>query len=431
MQKVSIDKNLQSLFQFGCQTLEKTDNYIQAIEVFAKCVAKDHKNPSFWAQLGHSYMLNREMSMANECLTTSFHLDPVNIETNLRIAVFLYESGQIQESVEHFKKCLDLDPNNVNAQRNLAFIKLQQDFLNKENLEFFEKVRDKTSNLNHNNIPLTVLQKDHLKNSRNKKLFIINEDGFGDNIMFLRYLSILKNFGFKITLSAHEKIINLIKTSPFLKNVEVGSKFNLKTVLDNDFKTNLMSLPYILSEKINFIPKPLPLNLKKEKKLSNKNLKQLVDLTKHNVGLSWRGNPSHKRDKIRSIPLEFFAQTFQKFRKYKFFVIQKNLDPMEKRFLSSFKNVINCEDYLDDFSETALLVSKMDQIISVDSVLAHLSGTIGVPTNLLLPKVPDWRWGLSGSITDWYPSIVIFRQDKIDCWNDVFQDLSSHLSKSF
>ena len=171
--------------------------------------------------------------------------------------------------------------------------------------------------------------------------------------------------------------------------------------------------------------------MNEQKILLKKNLTKLVNEKKYKIGLSWRGNPSHERDKIRSIPVQFLSKIFKEFEKCKFFVIQKKLDPMEINFLSNFKNVINCDDYLDDFSETAMLVSKMNQIISVDTVLAHLSGSIGIPTNLLLPKIPDWRWGLSGDSTDWYPSVLIFRQSSIDCWENVLEKLSSNLSKSF
>ena len=78
-----------------------------------------------------------------------------------------------------------------------------------------------------------------------------------------------------------------------------------------------------------------------------------------------------------------------------------------------------------------MLVSNMDQVISVDTVLAHLAGTMSIPTTLLLPKIPDWRWGLSGNKTDWYPSIHILRQNSIDCWENVFESLALNLSKSF
>ncbi len=429
MQKSLTDTNLETLFHFGCKTLEKSKDYNQAIKIFAKCVTKDQANPSFWSQLGLSYMLNRDMSMADECLTTSLHLDPLNIDTNLRIALFLYENGKIKNSINYFNKCLDLDSKNTWALRNLAFIRLQQNFLNKDNLEFFEKVRDKSNNLNQHNIPLVHLQKKHLKNPVNKKLFIINEDGFGDDIMFLRYINILKSQGFKISLSVHKKIINLLKTSSYFDDVEVNFKFSNNSILENDFKTNLISLPYILSEKINFVPGPLPINLKKTKITLNKHLIKFINEKKYKIGLSWRGNPNHLRDKIRSIPVEYFGKIFEKFKNFNFFVIQKNLHSDEINFLSNFQNVINCDDYLDDFSETAMLVSKMNQIISVDTVLAHISGSLGTPTNLLLPKIPDWRWGLRGTRTHWYPSIVILRQNSIDCWDNVLKKLSSNLSK--
>ena len=192
-----------------------------------------------------------------------------------------------------------------------------------------------------------------------------------------------------------------------------------------------MSLPYILSEKINFIPQPLPFNLKKNRIVLGKSLIKQIKIKKIRIGLSWRGNPSHRRDKIRSIPIEFFSTIFKQFENCKFFIIQKNLNTKETNFLSHFKNVLNCDEFIDDFSKTAILVSNMDQVISVDSVLAHLAGTMSIPTTLLLPKIPDWRWGLSGNKTDWYPSIYILRQNSIDCWDKVFESLAFHLSKNF
>ena len=76
---------------------------------------------------------------------------------------------------------------------------MQRNFLNKKNLEFFELVRDKTSTLSidHNKIPFEQLKKEHLDSPINKKIFIINEDGFGDDIMFARYIIFLKKIGFK------------------------------------------------------------------------------------------------------------------------------------------------------------------------------------------------------------------------------------------
>jgi hypothetical protein len=53
--------------------------------------------------------------------------------------------------------------------------------------------------------------------------------------------------------------------------------------------------------------------------------------------------------------------------------------------------------------DTALLLEGLDAIVSVDTGIAHLAGAMGIPTFVLLPFTPDWRWGLGVDTTPWYP----------------------------
>jgi ADP-heptose:LPS heptosyltransferase len=59
----------------------------------------------------------------------------------------------------------------------------------------------------------------------------------------------------------------------------------------------------------------------------------------------------------------------------------------------------------------------MDVIVSVDTSVAHLAGAMGQPVFLLLPLVPDWRWGIHGEKTVWYQSMTIFRQIQKNDWS--------------
>lgn len=52
----------------------------------------------------------------------------------------------------------------------------------------------------------------------------------------------------------------------------------------------------------------------------------------------------------------------------------------------------------------------MDLVITVDTVLAHLAGSLGIPTFLLASFIPDWRWMLGRSDSPWYPTLRIYRQ---------------------
>ena len=76
-------------------------------------------------------------------------------------------------------------------------------------------------------------------------------------------------------------------------------------------------------------------------------------------------------------------------------------------------------DSPEDFLEYAAVISNCDLVITTGSTVAHLAAAIGIKTWVLLPKVPDWRWGLDGENCFWYPSMRLFRQRECDSWADV------------
>ena len=79
---------------------------------------------------------------------------------------------------------------------------------------------------------------------------------------------------------------------------------------------------------------------------------------------------------------------------------------------------------LRDWAETAAVLARLDGLVTTDTGIAHLAGAMGVPTWVLLQKVPDWRWGLSGGETAWYPSLRLIRQIRPGDWTGVIQRLS-------
>jgi ADP-heptose:LPS heptosyltransferase len=69
-------------------------------------------------------------------------------------------------------------------------------------------------------------------------------------------------------------------------------------------------------------------------------------------------------------------------------------------------------------------------LITNDTAIAHLAGALGHPTWLLLKWSPDWRWGLDGHTTAWYPSLRLFRQPSEGDWPSVVQELIEALKQS-
>ncbi|EDY18434.1 TPR repeat protein [Chthoniobacter flavus Ellin428] len=72
-------------------------------------------------------------------------------------------------------------------------------------------------------------------------------------------------------------------------------------------------------------------------------------------------------------------------------------------------------------------MSELDLIITVDTAVAHLAGAMGKRVWTLLPFVPDWRWGLHGDTTPWYPTMRLFRQKSAGDWEEVIERVRAEL----
>ena len=95
---------------------------------------------------------------------------------------------------------------------------------------------------------------------------------------------------------------------------------------------------------------------------------------------------------------------------------------------------VSCQDQINDtwdFLETAAIIANCDLVITSDTSVAHLAGGMGKTTWLLLKNVPEWRWGLKGDTTFWYPSMRLFRQKERGNWNKVMEQVAGAVHEYF
>ena len=81
------------------------------------------------------------------------------------------------------------------------------------------------------------------------------------------------------------------------------------------------------------------------------------------------------------------------------------------------------------FTDTTAILRHLDGVITTDTAIAHLAGAVGTPVAMLLGRVPDWRWGLQGESTPWYPSVTLYRQQQLGCWSDVVARIGEDLTR--
>ncbi len=69
-----------------------------------------------------------------------------------------------------------------------------------------------------------------------------------------------------------------------------------------------------------------------------------------------------------------------------------------------------CDAGRDAFLDTAAVFMACDRVVTIDTALAHLAAALGRPTEVLLKRVPDWRWLEGRTDTPWYPTVRLHRQ---------------------
>jgi ADP-heptose:LPS heptosyltransferase len=79
------------------------------------------------------------------------------------------------------------------------------------------------------------------------------------------------------------------------------------------------------------------------------------------------------------------------------------------------------------FLDTVAILKYLDLVITTDTSIAHLAGSLGTPTWILLPKVPDWRWFLNTDESIWYENTRLFRQESDGHWQGVFKNIKTEL----
>lgn len=257
-----------------------------------------------------------------------------------------------------------------------------------------------------------------------KRLLIHQEQGIGDCIQYARYIEMLVEMGATVIL---ETVAPLI---PLLKSLRIPCEFVVvgQPLPAFDYFIPLMSLPLAFGTTLENMPPSAPY-LFEDALLVDKWTKKLGPRTKPRVGLVWSGSTLHKNDQNRSMPLKEVLPLLSL--PLEFHCLQKEIREEDQVCLPALPSVHIHNKSLNDFADTAALVSLMDVVISVDTSVAHVGGALGKPVWLLLAAAPDWRWSLKRDDSPWYPSARLFRQEKLGKWDSVIQKVREGLSNTF
>lgn len=261
-----------------------------------------------------------------------------------------------------------------------------------------------------------------------KVLWIFAEQGLGDCIQFSRFIPKVAEDAPRIGLIC-PKVLHplLISVHP---DLELSDKRRLGS--GDGLLVGLMSLPFFLGLARADLWSHRPYLTPPASQVDQWRFR-LGPRKIPRVGLAWSGHPGRDLDQLQHtrrrislgelLPLLDFNAEFH--------ALQKDLSPEDGLLLA--KLPIHWHgDQLFDFGDTSALISQMDWVITIDTSVAHVAGALGADVWVLLAFSTDYRWGLSGCSTPWYPSARLYRQREPGIWDDVisrvYADMASRLS---
>ncbi len=316
------------------------------------------------------------------------------------------------ESEVNYRKAIELKPNFPEARWNLSLLLLREEKYNDGWKEF--EWRKKLSFFKKPNFPINEWSNENIEG---KSILLYTEQGFGDSIQFLRFASFIKNKVKRLDAFVPIQLKRLFESAKIFNEV-YSLKENVNPA-NYSFKMPLLSLPFLIDadkSKITLSSTLFPIVKKEQSTKPNKN-----------IGIVWKGNPAHENSAARDVPLSMILGLFSSRKDCQLYSFQmEQLTDEEQSLLQKF-SVIKLSSEINDFFDTAKLLGEMDILITVDTAIAHLSGSIGVQALLLIPRNSDWRWG-NGNRTIWYNSIKLFRQDNSGSWTNALQQLSNELN---
>lgn len=254
------------------------------------------------------------------------------------------------------------------------------------------------------------------------RVLVTVEQGLGDILMILRFLPLLAAEGVRIFMQRPASMRRLLAEYP---GVEAFLDEGMR-VPPVDGVLPCMSLPGLFVRDAGHVPGRVPY-LHPDPVLADRWESRLAEARGLRVGFVWAGNPDNARDLERSLSLDQVLPLMS-IPGISPVVVQVGGGRQQMAQHSLPSGTIDLGADITDIADTAAILSRLDVLVSCCTMPAHLAGAIGIPTNILITAVPDWRWGLGRADTAWYPTARLFRQERPGDWSVPLAELARDLS---
>ncbi len=397
----------------GCGRIE------QAIACYQQALRIHPQHADAFNNLGVVHGELGSVGPASDCFREALRCNPRHADAHNNLGSAYLDQGLFAEAEKCYRQALASDPNHATARYNDGCLRLLRgDFAG--GWPGYEQRWSQPDM-----VPRSFLKERWDGSSlKGKTILIYAEQGLGDTLHFLRYLPMVKRRGGKVVFECQSALYKLLKGLPGVDQlIPVGN-----VLPPFDVHIPLLSLAHVFRTTLTTVPAPALLPVP-DPTLVEYWHTELSPLDGFKVGIVWQGNRKLKYDRHRSLSLTHF-EALAKVKGVRLVSLQVGQGADQIQALGNRFSILNLGERLDKkgaFLDTVAVMKCLDLVVSVDSALAHLAGTLRVPVWLPLALVPNWRWLLEGTDCPWYPSMRLFRQRRQGLWDDVFERMAQEL----
>ncbi|DAB21450.1 TPA: hypothetical protein CPT94_07875 [Candidatus Gastranaerophilales bacterium HUM_22] len=401
----------------------------KAIEYYEKALEKNPNNFSIYNMLGHLYSTcyqDKYKDKQIEYLTKAYELAPNNRIVVKNLAYVLGKFDEVQKADEFYAKLMYLSPTHSDLHAYGAYLVRHQRFA--EGFKFLQH-RFQKEDLNNVAFPQLLTTKKKKWNIKfdikDKRILVHFEQGFGDSIMFVRFIDELKKMCKEVSLVVQRQLVDLFKDSKL--GVEIYTEEQIPSI-NYDYWIPMMDLPIVCETKPSTIPKSGGY-LKVPKAKINAYKKQYInDNDKIKIGICYEGTLASK-ETDRDIPLSYLYP-LMKLPDVEVYSFQVDDLTNQMDRVPPDANLIRLGRTFKNWEDTACAMNCMDFMVSTDNGVMNLAGALGIKTFGLFNRIVEWRWfKVEGEDIAWYKSIKPFQCPTSGEWETPVSKVMEEIDK--
>jgi hypothetical protein len=268
-----------------------------------------------------------------------------------------------------------------------------------------------------------------------RRILVIGEQGLGDEVFFLRFASRLRAAGHRLIGRYDRRLLGLLQRAG-------GGLFERLLALDDpqavEADVTLLAGDLPIAHGGGDVPAPFPLQADAARRAALEARLRAFGPPPY-VGVTWRAGALPEERTVpgalyltKEVPLDALGRLLRPLHASVVIVQRRPFDGECHAFRAALgRDALDLSAVNDDLEDALAALSLLDEYVGVSNTNTHLrAGCARRPARVLVYAVPEWRWGVRGDRSPWFPDARVYRASPDGSWAAALESLGTDLSQA-